>query len=83
MKHLIKWLLSMDEAETHPHATARSAFTAIDGVVQPAPGPRFDGASPRVRITPQAASRSDPQTLAAWGFPGDEIAALQAAAIVS
>ncbi|MDI1343750.1 MAG: CaiB/BaiF CoA-transferase family protein, partial [Pseudolabrys sp.] len=76
-------VLSMEEAEAHPHATARGAFTAVDGVVQPAPGPRFGDVSADIRITPQMASRSDPQALAAWGFPGDEIAALQAADIVS
>jgi hypothetical protein len=36
-----------------------------------------------VRIVAGFRSGVDPQTLAAWGLPGDEIAALQVADIVS
>ncbi|MBC7941082.1 MAG: CoA transferase [Chitinophagaceae bacterium] len=35
-------VLSFDEAPEHPHARQRSAFVTVDGVVQPAPAPRFD-----------------------------------------
>ncbi len=31
-----------DEAPAHAHARAREAFVTVDGVVQPAPAPRFD-----------------------------------------
>jgi alpha-methylacyl-CoA racemase len=34
-------VLSMDEAPTHPHHVVRHTFVEIDGVVQPAPAPRF------------------------------------------
>jgi alpha-methylacyl-CoA racemase len=34
-------VLSFDEAPAHAHARAREAFVTIDGVVQPAPAPRF------------------------------------------
>ncbi len=34
-------VLSMAEAPTHPHAVARDAFVRVDGVLQPAPAPRF------------------------------------------
>ena len=34
-------VLSMDEAPKHPHHVARGTFVEIDGVVQPAPAPRF------------------------------------------
>jgi alpha-methylacyl-CoA racemase len=73
----------MDEAETHPQAIARDAFVTIDGVAQPAPGPRFDGAAGEVRIAPEVASRSNPEALAAWGVAGDEIASLKADGVVS
>jgi alpha-methylacyl-CoA racemase len=72
-------VLSMDEAPQHAHATARGAFIEIDGVVQPAPAPRFDR-------TPAAAPRPAPRTgehtqdiLLDAGFSADEIAALRAA----
>jgi crotonobetainyl-CoA:carnitine CoA-transferase CaiB-like acyl-CoA transferase len=76
-------VLTMDEAETHPQAIARDAFVTIDGVAQPAPGPRFDGAAGEVRIAPEVASRSNPEALAAWGVAGDEIASLKADGVVS
>jgi len=36
-------VLGPDEAPDHPHVRARGTFTEVDGVVQPAPAPRFDG----------------------------------------
>ncbi|MDO8906555.1 CaiB/BaiF CoA-transferase family protein [Hydrogenophaga sp.] len=35
-------VLSMSEAPAHPHNRARGIFVEQDGVVQPAPAPRFD-----------------------------------------
>jgi alpha-methylacyl-CoA racemase len=35
-------VLSMTEAAGHPHNRARGTFVSDDGVVQPAPAPRFD-----------------------------------------
>jgi len=35
-------VLSMSEAPAHPHNRARGTFLEQDGVVQPAPAPRFD-----------------------------------------
>ena len=34
-------VLSMAEAPEHPHAKARGSFVNLDGIVQPAPGPRY------------------------------------------
>lgn len=34
-------VLDFDEAPRHPHIRARGTLTEVDGVVQPAPGPRF------------------------------------------
>jgi len=76
-------VLSMDEAETHPQALARNAFTDVDGVSQPTPAPRFSATPGDIAISPQEASRSNPQALAAWGFSADDIEALRAAGVVS
>jgi len=35
-------VLSFEEAPAHAHAQARGAFVTVEGVVQPAPAPRFD-----------------------------------------
>lgn len=34
-------ILDFDEAPNHPHNMAREVFVEVDGVIQPAPGPRF------------------------------------------
>jgi alpha-methylacyl-CoA racemase len=34
-------VLSLDEAPDHPHLVARGDFVTLDGIVQPAPAPRF------------------------------------------
>ncbi len=40
-------VLSLTEASAHPHNLARSAFIEKDGILQPAPAPRFSGPKPR------------------------------------
>ena len=67
-------VLSMDEAPSHPHNVARHAFIDVDGVVQPAPAPRF-GASqaPPPRAPGSVDSR---ETLAGFGLSAEEIGAL-------
>ena len=76
-------VLSMDEAERHPQARARHSFPEVDGVSQPAPGPRFSETPADIRLTAENGSRSDPQALAAWGFSPCAIEALCSAGIVS
>ncbi len=34
-------VLSMDEVSSHPHNLARAIFQQVDGILQPAPAPRF------------------------------------------
>ncbi len=57
-------VLTLAEAPGHPHNAARGTF-AMQGVVQPAPAPRFDGetASP----PPQPALLSLDEALTNWG----------------
>jgi crotonobetainyl-CoA:carnitine CoA-transferase CaiB-like acyl-CoA transferase len=70
-------VLTMDEAETHPQNAARNTFVAVDGVRQPAPGPRFSATPAAIEIPAEAASRSDPHALAAWRFERHEIEQLR------
>lgn len=61
-------VLSFAEAATHDHNAVRGTFEPVDGLVQPAPAPRFGATPGRIRpernglITLQAA-------LAAWDEP--------------
>lgn len=65
-------LLSFDEAPRHPHLAARETFIEVEGVVQPAPAPRFSRSKPE-KPTPPASA--DPGTyesvLADWLSPQD------------
>jgi alpha-methylacyl-CoA racemase len=67
-------VLSMDEAHTHPHNAARTAFTEVGGQRQPAPAPRFVG-TPLATPKP-AAGVSARETLAAFGLSGSDLDAV-------
>ena len=60
-------VLSMREAPEHEHNRARGTFLERDGVLQPAPAPRFSRTPPEVR-EPSPAGEGDPlAVLAEWG----------------
>ena len=74
-------VLSFDEAATHPHAAARQTFVTLDGVVQPAPAPRFDR-TPAARPSPAPeVGEHTAAVLREAGYSAQEIAALQAAGV--
>jgi crotonobetainyl-CoA:carnitine CoA-transferase CaiB-like acyl-CoA transferase len=60
-------VLDWDEAPTHPHLAARNTFIEVDGVMQPAPAPRFSRTISNVP-TPPAPLTPDNTTaaLADW-----------------
>lgn len=75
-------VLTMAEAPHHPHNVARRAFIEIEGVMQPAPTPRFSR-TPTARPTPPRELGQDTRsTLAHWGIAADRIAALCADGVV-
>jgi alpha-methylacyl-CoA racemase len=70
-------VLSLSEAPNHPHNRARETFVEIDGVVQPAPAPRFSRTRPEVQGPPPAAGAHNEQVLDGWGLSASEIAQLK------
>ena len=69
-------VLTMAEAPHHPHNVARGTFIDIDGVLQPAPAPRFSR-TPSGRPTPPHASEEEPRSaLADWGIAEETVDAL-------
>ncbi|HEY0297200.1 MAG TPA: CaiB/BaiF CoA-transferase family protein [Bordetella sp.] len=66
-------VLSAAQAQRHPHHQARSTFVEIDGVLQPAPSPRFSRTPP----APPQSVRQMPGGAAAllrhWGVESDRI----------
>lgn len=68
-------ILDMSEAPSHPHNLARGTFIDSEGVLQPAPAPRFSRSSPEVRPRPCGSLY---EILTDFGFSKDEIATLVA-----
>jgi alpha-methylacyl-CoA racemase len=71
-------VLSLGEAPAHPHNRARRTFVEAEGVIQPAPAPRFSR-------TPGAIARGAPERgggaaalLSEWGFDATAIARFRA-----
>ncbi|MCK9510274.1 MAG: CoA transferase [Pigmentiphaga sp.] len=71
-------VLNLDEAPHHPHNRVRGNFAEVDGVVQPAPAPRFS-ATPAAPCQPVSAPGAHSrELLAEAGFGADAIDSLLA-----
>ena len=66
-------VLSMAEAPEHPHLKARGGFIEVDGVVQPAPAPRFSRSISEKPTPPEAPGESADEAMQEWGFSSNEI----------
>jgi alpha-methylacyl-CoA racemase len=69
-------VLDMDEARQHPHNLSRNTFIEVDGVIQPAPAPRFSRTAPD-RPTPPTARGVAADILHEWGFGSEAIAQME------
>lgn len=61
-------VLSLAEAPKHPQNVERGAFVTIDGVIQPAPLPRFSATAAKIQHGPEPAGTGGEQALADWGI---------------
>jgi alpha-methylacyl-CoA racemase len=61
-------VLSLTEAHEHPHIKARGTLVAQDGLVQPAPAPRFSVTPASLRTPPPGTGADTRAALADWGF---------------
>ncbi len=72
-------VLALDEVPAHPHIRARETFVDIDGIVQPAPAPRFSRTPATVTSPPEQTRTAAPhEALNGWLDP-KEVDALIAA----
>ncbi|KXX56019.1 CaiB/BaiF CoA transferase family protein [Rhodococcus sp. LB1] len=64
-------VLDVDEAPSHPHNVARGAFVEVDGLVQPAPAPRFSRTVASVDRRPPIPGEHTTEVLTDWGIDSD------------
>jgi alpha-methylacyl-CoA racemase len=76
-------VLSMTEAPSHPHNQARKTFVEHEGVVQPAPAPRYSRTPAAIAGPAPAPGQHTAEALVDWGFSADEVAKLREAGAVS
>jgi len=74
-------VLGLADAPQHPHHQARQSFVEIDGIVQPAPVPRFSKTPGQIQ-SPPAIGADHRQTLADWGFSANELDRLHADGLI-
>lgn len=75
-------VLGFTEVIDDPHIRARGTWVDHDGVVQPAPAPRFSRTPAALDRPPAVAGQHTDQVLAEAGFSADDIAVLRASAAV-
>ena len=76
-------VLGLTEATQHPHAQARDAYASVDGVIQPAPAPRFSRTPAEIQSPPPEPGQHTEEILLDWGFSGERIAELLADNVIS
>jgi alpha-methylacyl-CoA racemase len=76
-------VLSLGEAPQHPHNVQRGTFVEIDGVVQPAPAPRFSATPVSVQRPPSHAGQHTDEVLTEWGLDADQVTKLREAGAIA
>jgi alpha-methylacyl-CoA racemase len=75
-------VLSVSEAAAHPHNRARGVFVD-DGVLQPAPAPRFSRTPGSIQRPPPTPGQDTDQAMRDWGFDDTTIARLRESGAVA
>ena len=70
-------VLDLSEAPSHPHNVARGSFVEVDGVVQPAPAPRFSRTPGEVQMPPPSPGQHTAEVLTDWGFSVEDVEKLK------
>jgi alpha-methylacyl-CoA racemase len=61
-------VLALSEAADHPHLSARGTYVDHDGLLQPAPAPRFSRTQATLTSGPTTPGAQTREALAAWGI---------------
>jgi alpha-methylacyl-CoA racemase len=76
-------VLTMSEAPSHPHNVERGTFVERNGVVQPAPAPRFSRTPAEIQRPPAFPGQHTDEVLTDWGFDAADVAKLRESGAVA
>lgn len=75
-------VLSIKEAPEHAHNKARGSFVEVDGVVQPAPAPKFSRTQSEIQGPPCSPGEHTEEALKDWGISDEKISNLIKATVI-
>lgn len=75
-------VLSLAEAPDYAHNKERGSFVDVDGVMHPAPAPRFSATPSSIKSPTPATGIHTDEVLADWGMSADKVAALKASGAI-
>lgn len=75
-------VLNMQEAPNHPHNRQRGTFVEVDGVVQPAPAPRFSRTPSAIQRPPATPGQHTDEALRDWGLSATELSQLRSSGTI-
>ncbi|WP_288901199.1 CaiB/BaiF CoA-transferase family protein [uncultured Sneathiella sp.] len=75
-------VLSIMEATQHPHNTHRKTFVEYDGIVQPAPAPRFSRTEASIQGPPCLPGEHTVEAMRDWGIADNTIDELRNAGVI-
>jgi alpha-methylacyl-CoA racemase len=76
-------VLDMEECVAHPHLAARGTFVKTDGIIEPAPAPRFSRTPAAIRHAPTDPRSDTRKALIAWNISRERIEALVSAGVIA
>ena len=76
-------VLSMEEAPRHPHNRQRATFVEENGVIQPAPAPRFSRTPSAIQRPPARPGEHTEEALRDWGFSASDLEWLRACGAIA
>jgi len=76
-------VLDMSEAPEHPHNKERKTFIDLEGVIQPAPAPRFSRTEPEVVSSPSIVGEHTNEVLFSIGLSEEDISSLKTSGAVA
>ena len=71
------------EAPEHPHNKERKTFIDLEGVIQPAPAPRFSRTEPKVVSSPSIVGEHTNEVLSSIGLSEEDISSLKTSGAVA